>query len=300
MAAGDKDATRRSRRSRSDGAMTLFEHLREFQSRLFKSALAILAGAGLAWFFYDQIFKVITAPFMDVVAEAKANGQEVVLAVNGVTDAFTLQLQVVLISGVIIALPIWLFQLWRFLAPGLKGVERRWAYGFVFSATPLFLLGTFIAYKSMPSLLHLLLGFTPTNVANIINISTYLAFTIQLMLFFGIGAIIPAIFVMLNFAGLLSGERLLKSWRWLIIGVMTFAAVATPSTDPVSMLIVAAPFMVIVAIAVLIMVINDRRRARKAARAGTTSWSDDEASTIDAAEVAPEDLVPSPIEEDVT
>jgi sec-independent protein translocase protein TatC len=299
MAAGDKDAKRRSRSDRSEGAMTLFEHLREFQSRLFKSALAILAAAGLSWFFYDQIFNVITAPFMDVVAQAKANGQEVVLAVNGVTDAFTLQLQVILIAGVIFALPIWLYQLWRFLAPGLKGVERRWAYGFVFSATPLFILGTVIAYMAMPSLLHLLLGFTPTNVANIININTYLAFTIQLMLFFGVGAIIPAIFVMLNFAGVLSGERLLKSWRWLLIGVMTFAAVATPSTDPVSMLVVAAPFMVIVSIAVIIMVINDRRRARKAARQASVMLADDQASIIEPPEIVPEDLVPSPIQDDL-
>jgi sec-independent protein translocase protein TatC len=298
MATGDPSAKRRSRRPSSDGAMTLFEHLREFQSRLFKSALAILAASGLAWFFYDQLFALITAPFMDVVAEAKASGRDVVLAVNGVTDAFTLQLQVVLISGVVIALPIWLYQLWRFLAPGLKGTERRWAYGFVFSATPLFLLGTVIAYKSMPSLLHLLLGFTPTNVANIININTYLAFTIQLMLFFGIGAIIPAIFVMLNFAGILSGERLLKSWRWLVIGVLTFAAVATPSTDPVSMMVVAAPFMIIVAIAVMIMLVNDRRRARKAARSRV--WADDEISTIEPVSTTADDLIPSPIDEDVT
>jgi len=102
-----------------------------------------------------------------------------------------------------------------------------------------------------------------------------------------------------NFAGVLSGERLLKSWRWLLIGVMTFAAVATPSTDPVSMLVVAAPFMVIVSIAVIIMVINDRRRARKAARQASMMLADDQASIIEPPEIVPEDLVPSPIQEDL-
>jgi sec-independent protein translocase protein TatC len=183
--------------------MTLVEHLRELQVRLFRAVLGILAGAAVAWLFYDQILHYVTAPFEDVVAEAKAQGKTVVLAVSGVTDAFTLQLQVVLVAGLVISSPVWLYQLWRFLMPGLHRNERRWAYGFVLAATPLFLFGAAVAYHAMPSLLHLMLGFTPDNVSNIININEYLGFVLQIMLFFGIGTLIPVVFVMLNFAGLL-------------------------------------------------------------------------------------------------
>ena len=300
MVAGDVSAgapsggKRRRRSSNPDGAMTLFEHLKEFQVRLFRAVLGIAAGCVVGWIFYDQIFAFIRAPFDQVVEEAKANGQEIVLAISGVSEAFTLQLQIVLVSGLIISLPIWLYQLWRFLAPGLKGNEKRWAYGFVVAATPLFVLGAYIAYVAMPPLLDLLLGFTPENVSNIINVSTYLSFTLQLMVFFGIGALIPLIFVMLNFAGLLSGATLLRAWRWLLIGCLTFAAVATPSPDPVNMFLVALPFMGIVAVAVAIMLVNDRRRLRRTRK---ESLADDAASPLEPVEVDPDDLRPSPLDE---
>ncbi len=290
---------RRRGRTNPDGSMTLFEHLREFQRRLFRAVLAIAVGSVVAWFFYDQIFAFIRAPFDQVVAEAQNQGKQIVLAINGVSDAFTLQLQIVMVSGIVISLPIWLYQLWQFLAPGLKKSERKWAYGFVIAGTPLFLLGAWIAYIAMPPLLGLLLGFTPENVSNIINVTTYLSFTLQIMLFFGLGAMIPAIFVMLNFAGLLTGGRLLRSWRWLIIGCLTFAAIATPSPDPINMLVVAAPFLGLVFAAVGIMIVNDKRRARRDRRAALRAPADDEASTIEPVQVDPADLAPSRIDDDL-
>ena len=137
--------------------MTLFEHLKEFQVRLFRAILGVLVGCVVAYRFYDQIFAIVVRPFDLVVAEAKAAGQTITLAVSGVTDAFTLQLEVVLVSGVVLSLPIWLYQLWRFLAPGMKSNERRWAIVFAAVATPLFLFGAWVAYQTMPNLLHLLL-----------------------------------------------------------------------------------------------------------------------------------------------
>ncbi len=303
MVAGDVSTGRRGRARREpnpDGAMTLFEHLREFQVRLFRSVLAIMVGAGIAWIFYERIFRFVEAPFLLVVDTAKAQGKTIVLAVSGVTDAFTLQLQIVLVAGLVISLPVWLYQLWRFLAPGLKGTERRWAYGFVLAATPLFLFGAALAYESMPQLLKLLLGFTPENVSNIINVNDYLGFIIQILLFFGIGALIPLVLVMLNFAGILSSRRVIVSWRWLIIFCLTFAAVATPSPDPVTMLAVALPFMGIVGVAVIVMSVNDARRARKARREGFGPMSDDEASSLPEQIVEPDDLQPSRLDDDIT
>jgi sec-independent protein translocase protein TatC len=277
--------------------MTLLEHFREFQKRLFRAVLAIAVGAAVAWVFYDQIFTVIEAPFNAVVEQARAQGKQITLAVSGVTDAFTLQLEVVIVVGVILAAPFWLYQLWRFLAPGLTGKERRWAYIFVFSATPLFLLGAFIAYKAMPTLLRVFLGFTPQNVANIINVNDYLSFTLQLVVFFGIGAIIPVVFVMLNFAGLLTGKALLKQWRWLIIGVLTFAAVATPTPDPVNMALAATPFAALLIVAIVLMLLNDARRGRRRGKDDFSGLSDDEASPEPEADIRPEDLRPSPIDD---
>ena len=292
--------TRKGRPRNPDGSMTLFEHLKEFQVRLFRAILGVLVGCVIAYRYYDQIFAIVRRPFDLVVEEAKAAGQTITLAVSGVTDAFTLQLEVVLISGVVLSLPIWLYQLWRFLAPGMKSNERRWAIVFAAVATPLFLFGAWVAYQTMPNLLHLLLGFTPQGVANIINVNEYLGFIIQILLFFGIGALIPLIFVMLNFAGFLTARGLLKQWRWLVIGVLTFAAVATPTADPFTMLMVAGPFLAIVVVAVLIMWLNDARRARRRGADPLANLSDDEASPTPEPAVHVDDLRPSRIDEDAT
>lgn len=279
--------------------MTLFEHLREFQARLFRSVLGIVAGSIVAWIFYDQILDIVRAPFDLVVASAEAQGKTVVLAINGVTEAFTVQLKIVLVSGLVLSLPIWLYQLWRFLAPGLKGNEKKWAYGFVVAATPLFLFGAWVAYQSMTQLLEVFLGFTPENVANIININEYLTFIIQILVFFGIGMLIPLIFVMLNFAGLLRSGTLVRNWRWLLIGCLTFAAVATPTPDPITMLLVATPFLGVVIVAVGITALNDLRRRRRDKRLGLGDWADDQASALEQPEVDPSDLRPSPLDDDL-
>lgn len=279
--------------------MTLFEHLREFQARLFRSVLGIVAGSIVAWIFYDQILDIVRAPFDLVVKSAEAQGKTVVLAINGVTEAFTVQLKIVLVSGLVLSLPIWLYQLWRFLAPGLKGNEKKWAYGFVVAATPLFLFGAWVAYQSMTQLLEVFLGFTPENVANIININEYLTFIIQILVFFGIGMLIPLIFVMLNFAGLLRSGTLVRNWRWLLIGCLTFAAVATPTPDPITMLLVATPFLGVVIVAVGITALNDLRRRRRDKRLGVGDVADDQASAIEESVVDPSELRPSPLDDDL-
>jgi len=261
--------------------------------------LGILAGCVVAFIFYDQILAIVRRPFDLVLEQAEAQGKTVVLAINGVTEAFTVQLKIVLVAGLVISLPIWLYQLWRFLAPGLKGNEKKWAYGFVIAATPLFLLGAGIAYQAMSQLLEIFLGFTPENVANIININDYLTFIIQILVFFGIGMLIPLIFVMLNFAGLLTARALVRNWRWLVIGVLTFAAVATPTPDPFTMLLVALPFAVVTSVAVGITAVNDGRRRRRDKRLGRGGWADDEASVIEPAQVDPADVRPSSLDDDL-
>ena len=141
--------------------MPLRDHLAELRTRLLISVAAVAVGAVLGWIWYEQIFAWITAPFVQVVDEAQAQGHNVTLALTGVADPFTLQLKVAGITGLVLASPVWLFQLWRFVTPGLHKNERAWALGFTALATPLFLAGMALAYLFLPHAIGFLFGFTP-------------------------------------------------------------------------------------------------------------------------------------------
>ena len=192
----------------------------------------------------------------------------------------------------VISLPIWLYQLWRFITPGLHRNERRWAVGFVAVAVPLFGAGVMLAYLLLPYGLQILFGFTPDGVENIVAVDRYLSFFLRMMLVFGIGFLVPLILVLLNFAGVLPGRRLLSWWRWIIICVLLFAAVATPTGDPINLALLAGPILLLVMLAVAVALLNDRRRARRrtATEPDYADYADDETSPLD--------VRPSPIDDD--
>lgn len=151
-------------------------------------------------------------------------------------------------------------------------------------AVPLFASGVFLAYTVLPYGLELLFGFTPQNVENIVAVDRYLSFFIRMVIVFGVGFIAPLLLVLLNFAGILTGKRLMSWWRWIIFGTFIFAAVATPTGDPINMLLLAGPVLLLMAVAIGVCVGNDRRRARR--RRGEpdySEWDDDEASPLDPA-----------------
>lgn len=261
--------------------MPLIEHLRELRSRLVKSGIAIAAGMIVGWIYYAEIFAWISEPFTNVIAAAKADGQDVVLALTGVADPFVLQIQVSAAAGLALSSPVWLYQLWRFVTPGLHRNEQRWAIGFVAIATPLFAAGITLAYVVMPLGLEILLGFTPANVENIVSVDRYLSFFLRTILVFGVGFLTPLLIVLLNFAGILSGKRLVSWWRWIIFTVLIFSAIATPTGDPINLILLAGPIMFLVIIAVGISLLNDRRRARKSRLSGFGELDDDEISPLD-------------------
>jgi sec-independent protein translocase protein TatC len=197
-------------------------------------------------------------------------------------------MQVAAVAGVVLSAPVWLYQLWRFVTPGLHRNERRWALGFAAIATPLFGAGVLLAYIVLPFGLQILFGFTPAGVENIVSVDRYLSFFLRTILVFGVGFLLPLMLVLLNFAGILSGARLISWWRWIIFAVFIFSAVATPTGDPINLLLLAGPLMLLVVIAVGVCVLNDRRRARK--RAGDPNFSefdDDEISPLDEADPMP-------------
>ena len=241
------------------GAMTLAEHFSELRKRLVRSALALIVCTIAVWNQFSEIFAVIRAPYDSV----QGLGSNAVLALTGITSGFSLQLRVSLAAAFVLSSPIWIYQLWRFISPGLKRNERKWAYAFTAVAVPLFSCGVVLAYYVMPRMLDILFEFTPSDVENVTSVESYLSFFLHLTLFFGIGFLLPLVLVTLNFAGILSGERLKASWRWLILGSFVFGAVATPNGDPLAMTFVALPMIAMSFIAVGIALINDRRRERQ-------------------------------------
>jgi sec-independent protein translocase protein TatC len=263
-------------------AMPLTDHLRELRSRLVKSGIAVAIGMVVGWVYYVQLFAWLSEPFEAVVEQAQGEGRTVTLALTGVADPFVLQMQVAAVAGLVLSAPVWLYQLWRFVTPGLHRNERRWALGFAAVATPLFGAGVLLAYFVLPFGLEILLGFTPQGVENIVSVDRYLSFFIRTILVFGVGFLLPLLLVLLNFAGILSGARLVSWWRWILFGVFIFAAVATPTGDPINLLLLAGPLIILVGIAVGVCLLNDRRRRRK--RAGEPEFDefdDDITSPID-------------------
>lgn len=263
------------------GSMTLREHLRELRSRLVKSLLAVVVGATVAWIWYDPIFAFISEPIMRVLDDAAAQGRDVQVVVLGITDPFTLQLKVSAVVGLLLAAPVWLYQLWRFITPGLHKHERRTAYAFVAMSLPLFLAGVAVAYFVLPKGLELLFGFTPENVGNYVEVTRYLSFFLRTAIVFGLGFLLPVILIALNMVGLLSGRRLASWWRGIIFGVFLFAAVATPSGDPITLFVLALPMLALVGLAMGFALLNDRRRARRGGEPDYSTFSDDESSPLE-------------------
>lgn len=261
-----------------DGRMPLAAHLRELRSRLVKASLAIAVVTTISWFFYNQLFDLIKAPLDPVIADAAANDKIVSINFADITSPFMTKLKISLISGVIISSPVWIYQLWRFITPGLHRHEKRWAFVFAAAAVPLAAFGVLLGYFVMPKGLQLLLGFAPKGTDNILTFDRYLSFFTQVLVVFGVSFLTPIFIVALNFMGILSARTLKNAWRWIVMAVFVFAAVATPSQDPWTMLVLATPMLVLVFAALGICWLNDRRRARN--QPDWENVDDDEASDI--------------------
>ncbi|MDP4675869.1 MAG: twin-arginine translocase subunit TatC [Actinomycetes bacterium] len=261
--------------------MPLVEHLRELRGRVLKVGLALVLGMVVGWIYYAEIFSFLAKPFENVVAAAQAEGRDVTLALTGVADPFVLQVQVSALAGLLLSSPIWLYQLWRFVTPGLHKHERRWGIAFVIVAVPLFATGVALAYLVLPYGLEILFGFTPDNVENIVSVDRYLSFFIRTVVVFGVGFLMPLMLVLLNFAGVLTGQRLISWWRWIIFVVFIFAAVATPTGDPINLVLLAGPMLILIVIAIGVCLLNDRRRARRRGNESQyDAWDDDEISPL--------------------
>ncbi len=250
--------------------MTLFEHLRELRYRLVVSILAILVGMIVAWFFRYDLLDILQRPYFQAIDALKAkNPDSTTLLVNiNLTSPLTLSLKVSALAGLIVTAPFWLYQLWAFVVPGLLVKEKKWALIFIGAATPMFVGGVIVAYVVLPKAIAVLLSFTQSGVSNLQDINAYLSFLLRLMLVFGLGFLIPLVVLMLNIVGVIKAKQMAKYRSLVIFGTFVFGAIATPSTDPFSMLAVALPMALLFLAAEVIAHILDRRKARAAALAG--------------------------------
>lgn len=244
----------------ADGRMPLRAHLVELRNRLLIAFAAIIVGAVFGWFLYEDVLNELTRPLSDYAAET---GREVALNFNTITSPFDLRVKMSLWIGVILASPMWIYQLWAFITPGLTRKERWYAVGFLLVSVPLFLSGIYLAYLFLPNAVRFFVSLTPADVLNLADITLYLAFVTRIMLAFGIAFLLPVVMVALNFVTLVSGRAMIKSWRVAVVLCFTFAAVASPTPDFQVMFALALPMFALYLAAAGISLGNDWRRGRR-------------------------------------
>ncbi len=257
------------------GQMALADHFRELRGRLFRSILLFLVLVIAAFFFYNQLFDLLLRPYNHA-RELLGHGRVSMPVISGVGGPFLLQIKLCATAALVCSSPYWLYQIWSFILPGLHPNERKWTRIFAAIAGPLFFAGVATGYWILPKGLHVLLGLTPKSVENLVEFNEYFSFVVRLLLLFGVAFEIPLFVVMLNLAGVISGRTLGHYRPWIIVGVFTFAAVATPSTDPFTMCMLAIPMTVLFLISEVVARLVDRRRA-----AAVPAWDDDAASPLD-------------------
>lgn len=277
----------------SDGSMTLMEHIRELRDRLFRASIGLVVGIGIGWWLSKPAFELLRKPYNKLMAENNLPDQFTQL---GPADALMLRMELALWIALIVSAPVWLYQLWAFIAPGLHRHERKWAYLFTAIAAPLFAIGVTLGYimagNGLGVLMDLgLLG--PTA----LEVTKFTSFMTGMMLLFGVSFEFPLVLLMLNFTGVLSGKKMLSYWRVAVFIAFVFAAVTTPDPGPLGMTFFALCLSLLFFLACGVALINDKRKGRgKEIYAGldddaTSSLEDYDLQPVEAG-AAPERIAP--------
>lgn len=258
--------------------MSLADHLRELRNRTVVSVLAIVVASVVGWWQYDRIIGALNQPILDVAAEKGLSSAS--LNFQGLTDPFSILVTVGLFVGLILASPVWLWQMWAFVVPGLTRREKRTAVAFIGVSVPLFVGGCVVGFLTLGRAVHALLSFTPASASNLLPADYYLSFVLKFILAFGCGFLLPVVLVALNLVHVLPARIMLKGWRVAVFLIFLFAAIMTPTPDAYTMIFMAVPLVVLFFLAVGVAALVDRRRARRAADTAWAGLADDEASSL--------------------
>lgn len=235
--------------------MSLGEHLVELRKRLMIAAIAIALALVAGWFLSNWVWDVLREPLRVIEEET---GRTAHIMYTDVSSGFDLKMQISLFIAVLIASPVWLYQLWAFIVPGLTRREKWYAVGFLGTAVPLFLAGIYAGWSVLPNIVELMATFQPEEDVFSMDARRYLDFTVKLLLAVGVGFVLPVLLVLLNFIGVLRGMSILKGWRIAILCIVVFAAITTPAADLMSMFLLAVPITVLYFIAAGVAVWHDR------------------------------------------
>lgn len=240
--------------------MPIMEHLRELRSRIIRCALAIAVGMMVLLATYNPVKDFLTKPYRDLCRERpdfKCDGS---LFSLGPLDGFSARMRICAYGGLVLALPVILWQIWRFIVPALSKKERTYAVPFIASSVLLFTVGCYLAYWTLDKALEFLISWSGTDVTQAYQVTKYVSLVVMMMLAFGVGFLSPVLLVFLQLAGAIKPKTLLKQWRFAIMGIFVTAAVITPSGDPISMLALAVPLSILYLVAILVGWLLTRRR----------------------------------------
>jgi len=237
--------------------MPVAAHLDEATRRALRAAIALAICALAGWFLYEPVMDLVRAPIVQIAAERNAS-----LNFDSVTGAFDLRLRVALVAGLVLSSPVWLYELFAFVLPGLTRRERRYVLGSVGAAVPLFAAGCATGLLLFPHMVSVLAGFASSEDSTILDAGTYIDFALKIVVATGLAFVLPVVLVVLNLAGIVSARTLARSWRYAVVAIVLFSALATPSADVMSMFVVAVPMTALYAAALAIAALHDRAGAR--------------------------------------
>lgn len=257
---GERGAPRRDKR------MSLGGHLVELRRRLILAAIALIVGMVVAFFITDGVIALLNEPIR-IIAERR--GQEIegqaltALNFSTVTSGFDLRVRIAFAIGLLISAPVWLWQLWAFVMPGLTKKEVRYTWGFMAAAVPLFFAGCAVGFLIIPHVIELMANFVPGGSALLFTYDTYYDFVFKFFIVLGCAFVLPVFLVALNVAGIMSGRAILKGWRVAVLIAAVFSALATPAADVTSMLLLMGIMIVLYLAAATLSLLFDRRKSKR-------------------------------------
>jgi sec-independent protein translocase protein TatC len=285
--------TLRRRPKNAEGRMPLRAHLAELRRRVVVSVLAIVVGATVGWFLAQPVMEQF---IIEPLNQASQHGQKVTLTYRAIADAFNIQVKVAVYIGIVISSPIWIYQMWAFVTPGLTRRERRTSLWFMAFAVPLFLAGVALAVLVFPKAVAFGADFALEGSLNQPDAGTVITFAARLIIALGTAFLLPLFLIGLNMMGLMSGKSLGGHWRIAVFIAFLFAAIVSPSPDASQMIILALPLVLLYVISVMVCLVNDRRRARRRSDDPIFGLADGESTPLERAPLSRADPDADPLE----